>query len=151
MPLKTRIAVQLVSLALILGCHTVEADVVAVVSAKSPVTTLTKSEVADLFLGRSYRFPGGMPAVPIDQDEGTRAREEFYATFAGKSPAQVKSYWAKIIFTGRGQPPRTVSSDAEVRKILAANPQAIAYIERGAVDSSLRVLVEPQVRAGLIN
>ena len=143
MRLKIRIAVQLVSLALILACPTVEADVVAVVSSKSAVTALTKSQVADLFLGRSIRFPGGMQAVPIDRDEGTRAREEFYAAFTGKSPAQVKSYWAKMIFTGRGQPPRSVASDAEVRKILEANPQAIAYVERGALDSGLRVLAEP--------
>ena len=130
-------------MALILASRTVEADVVAVVSAKSRVASLSKSQVADLFLGKSTRFPGGTQAVPIDQSEGTRARDEFYATFTGKSAAQVKAHWAKIIFTGRGEPPRTASSDAEVRKLLAANPQAIAYLERSAVDSSLRVLAEP--------
>ena len=130
-------------MALILACRTVEADVVAVVSAKSRVASLSKSQVADLFLGKSTRFPGGTQAVPIDQSEGTRARDEFYATFTGKSAAQVKAHWAKIIFTGRGEPPLTASSDAEVRKLLAANPQAIAYLERSAVDSSLRVLAEP--------
>jgi ABC-type phosphate transport system substrate-binding protein len=131
------------SVALILACRVVEADVVAVVSAKSPVAALSKSQVADLFLGKSTRFPGGTQAVPIDQSEGTRARDEFYATFAGKSAAQVKAYWAKIIFTGRGEPPRTASNDAEVRKLLAANPQGIAYLERSAVDGSVRVLAEP--------
>jgi len=143
MHLKIRTIARIVSVALILACRTVEADVVAVVSAKSRVASLSKSQVADLFLGKSTRFPGGTQAVPIDQSEGTRARDEFYATFTGKSAAQVKAHWAKIIFTGRGEPPLTASSDAEVRKLLAANPQAIAYLERSAVDSSLRVLAEP--------
>jgi ABC-type phosphate transport system substrate-binding protein len=143
MHVKIRTIARVVSVALILACRTVEADVVAVVSAKSPVAALSKSQVADLFLGKSTRFPGGTQAVPIDQSEGTRARDEFYATFAGKSAAQVKAYWAKIIFTGRGEPPRTASNDAEVRKLLAVNPQAIAYLERSAVDGSVRVLAEP--------
>jgi hypothetical protein len=130
-------------LALLLASASLHADVVAVVSAKSPITALTKSQVGELFLGKTLRFPNGTLAVPIDHDEGTPARNEFYAAFAGKTATQVKEHWAKIIFTGRGEPPRTVSSDADVKKLLAANPDAIAYLERSAVDTSVRVVAEP--------
>jgi ABC-type phosphate transport system substrate-binding protein len=130
------------ALSLVLGGAAM-ADVVAVVSSKNPLTSLSKSQVADIFLGKTVRFPDGVPAVPIDQEEGSPAREEFYATFTGKSPAQIKSHWTKIIFTGRGQPPRAVSNSAEVRKVIAANPQAIGYIERSAVDGSVKVLTQP--------
>jgi ABC-type phosphate transport system substrate-binding protein len=119
------------------------ADVVAVVSSKNPLASLSKAQVMDIFLSRASRFPDGTLAVPIDQVEGSPARDEFYTTFASKSPAQVKSLWAKIIFTGRGQPPKAVANSIEVRRLLAANPQAIGYIERSAVDSSVRVLVQP--------
>jgi ABC-type phosphate transport system substrate-binding protein len=119
------------------------ADVVAVVSSKNPLVGLSKAQVIDIFLSRTTRFPDGTLAVPIDQVEGSPARDEFYKTFANKSPAQVKSLWAKIIFTGRGQPPKTVANSIEVRRLLAADPQAIGYIERSAVDSSVRVLVQP--------
>jgi len=143
MRLKSYSCWGVLSLALLLASQSAVADVVAVVSAKSPVTTLTRSQVADLFLGKLTRFPGGSPAVPIDQGEGTATRDEFYASFASKSAAQVKAYWAKIIFTGRGQPPRTATNDAEIKKLLAMNPQAIAYLDRSAVDASLRVLAVP--------
>jgi ABC-type phosphate transport system substrate-binding protein len=131
-----------VVIGLLLG-GAVRADVVAVVSTKNPLTSLTKAEVADIFLGKAVRFPDGTLAVPIDQEEGSPARDEFYATFTGKSPAQIKSHWTKIIFTGRGQPPRAVSNSTEVRQLIAANPQAISYIERSAVDSTVKVLVQP--------
>jgi ABC-type phosphate transport system substrate-binding protein len=140
MSLNLRFGVNAIGLALVLANSAVRADVVAVVSAKNPVTSLRKSQVADIFLGKTNRFPNGLQAVPIDQAEGSPARDEFYLAFAGKSAAQLKAHWAKIIFTGRGQPPRTVSSNIEVGKMLAANPQAIAYIERSALDSSLKVL-----------
>lgn len=129
------------TLSLVAGAAT--ADVVAVVSSKSPVTMLTKSQVTDIFLGKTIRFPDGVPAAPIDQTEGSPARDEFYATFAGKSPAQVKSHWAKVIFTGRGQPPKAVPTNVEVRQIIAANPQAIGYIERSEVDSTVKVVLQP--------
>ena len=131
------------ALILMLAGGAAAADVVAVVSTKSAVTTLSKTQLAEIFLGNGSRFPDGTPAIPIDQADGSPARDEFYATYAGKSPAQVKSHWAKIIFTGRGQPPKTASTDAEIKKMVAANPQAVGYIERGAVDSSVKVLTEP--------
>src|SRR5580692_9895378 len=92
-----------VGLALGLAVGAVSADVVAVVSSKSPVTTLSKNQVMDIFLGKRTSFPDGSSAVPIDQTEGSAVRDEFYSRIAGMSPAQVKAFWSKIIFTGRGQ------------------------------------------------
>ena len=115
-------------------------DVVAVVSSKSPIRSLDAKQVADIFLGKIHRFPDGTQAVPIDQSEDSPVREKFYTEFTGKSPAQVKAHWAKIIFTGRGQPPRQVSDSAEAKKLVAENPSAIAYIDERLVDKSVRVL-----------
>jgi len=116
------------------------ADVVAVISAKNPVTALSRNQVVDIFLGKSSRFPDGSQAVPIDQAEGSAARDELYTNFAGKSPAQVKAYWSKIIFTGRGQPPRQVPNGVEMLKVIADSPGTIGYIEQSLVDSSVKVL-----------
>ena len=115
-------------------------EVVAVVSAKSAVTALSANQVADIFLGRSTRFPDGTHAVPIDQNEDSPVRDRFYAQFTGKSAAQVKAHWSKIIFTGRGQPPRQVESGREMKRAVADNPNAIGYIDPRLVDSSVRVL-----------
>jgi len=132
-----------VGITLSLAAGASAADVVAVVSSTSAVTTLSKAQLTDIFLGKVNRFPDGTLAIPIDQEEGSSARDEFYATFAGKSSAQIKSHWAKIIFTGRGQPPKVASNDADIRKLIVANPQAISYIERSAVDKSVKVLLQP--------
>lgn len=115
-------------------------EVVPVVSAKSPVTTLSQAQIADIFLGKATRFPDGTLATPLDQNEDSPARERFYARFTGKSPAQVKAHWAKIIFTGRGRPPRQLPGGPEVRRAVAEIPGAIGYIDAGLVDSSVRVI-----------
>ena len=129
------------------------ADVVAVVSSKSPVTALSKSQTAAIFLGKASRFPNGELAVPIDQAEGSAARDQFYNNLTGKSPAQLKAYWSKIIFTGRGQPPLAVSDSDEVKQRLANNPQAIGYIEDGSmvVVNGGRSLIGRRVQAEIIS
>lgn len=119
------------------------AGVVAVVSAKSAVTTLSREQVADIFLGRTSRYPNGDPAVALDQVENSVARDEFYVKYAGKAPAQIKAHWSKVIFTGRGQPPPEVGTDGDVKKRLTNNPNAIGYVEETAVDPSVRVVVAP--------
>lgn len=139
--MMNRAGLLIIGLALSLGAAEAVADVVAIVSAKSPVSTLSKNQVVDIFLGKANRFLGGSQAVPIDQVESSATRDEFYYTFAGKTPAQLKAFWSKIIFTGRGQPPREVSNDIEVKKFIAQHPDAIGYIERKWVDDSVKVVL----------
>jgi ABC-type phosphate transport system substrate-binding protein len=129
-----------IGLALGLASHAAMADVVAVVSAKSAITTLTKTELADIFLGRVSRFPNGVQAVPVDQAEDAPARALFYAQIAGRSGAQMKAYWAKIIFTGRGQPPQAMHSNEELKRRIALDPAAIGYIEENLVDDTIKVV-----------
>lgn len=138
----TRIPFLTIGLTLGLGGASVRADVVAVVSAKSAVATLTKVQLTDIFLGKAIRFPNGSPAVPIDQPEGSVARDEFYAKLVGKSAAQIKAFWSKIIFTGRGQPPKEVADSIEMKKRISADPAAVGYIEENAMDDSVKVVLK---------
>ena len=131
------------SLGLDQGAALAAAKVVVVVSPKNPVAALSKSQAEDIFLGRSNRFPDGSPAVPLDQLEGSAARDEFYLKFTGKSPAQIKAHWSKIIFTGRGQPPAELANSAAIKKRIAENPGAIGYIEEDQVDAGVKVLPAP--------
>jgi ABC-type phosphate transport system substrate-binding protein len=140
----SHIASGIAVLVLLVTSQRLLADEVAVVSAKSTISTLSKSQVADIFLGKTTRFPDGSQAVPIDQSEGTLARDEFYARIAGKSAAQMKAYWSRIIFTGRGEPPKEVPSSRETKRLVVANPNAIGYIESNLVDDTVRVVTVTQ-------
>ena len=141
MPFINRTGFIIGTLALCMTAVMARAEVDVVVSAKNPITELSKAQVAAIFLGNTSRFPDGSQAVPIDQNEGAAVRDEFYRRFCDKSPAQIKAHWSKIIFTGRGQPPREVSNSVELKKLLANNPHAIGYIKPGQVDGSVKVLL----------
>lgn len=132
-----RFKVLLIALATSLAAS---ADVAVVVSASSPIKSLSPIQINDLFLGKTSTFPNGGSAVPLDLTEGTPTRDEFYFKLTGKSAAQVKAHWSKLIFTGRGLPPREVANGTEVKRRLAENPNAISYIDEDLVDNSVRVL-----------
>jgi ABC-type phosphate transport system substrate-binding protein len=134
MKLTNRLALA-VAMALTFGAA--HADVVVVVSAKSPASKLTKEQVADIFLGRSTSM------VPLDQAAGSPVRDQFYTKVAGQTAAQVKTLWAKLSFSGKGTPPKALGSDDEVKAQLAANPNAIAYMDKSKVDASVKTVLEP--------
>jgi ABC-type phosphate transport system substrate-binding protein len=113
-----------------------QAEVVVVTNKATP--DMTKEQVSDVFMGKASSLPGGASAVPIDLPESSPLREEFYTKLTGKSAAQVKSYWAKMSFTGKGTPPKEVPSSSDIKKAVAATPGTIGYVEKAALDSSVK-------------
>lgn len=116
------------------------AQVVVVVSAKSPAAKLTKEQAAALFLGKSSQLPGAGIPVLIDQPESAEIRQMFYTKVTEKTPIQVKAIWSRLVFSGKATIPKEVGSSEDVKKQLAANPDAIGYIDKSAVDASVKVL-----------
>jgi ABC-type phosphate transport system substrate-binding protein len=116
-------------------------ELVVIVSSKSPVTALRQEQVADIFLGQIASLPGGGEVVALDQNIGSPERDEFYSKVTSKTPPLMKAYWTKMIFTGRGQPPKEVAGSAAIRKMVAENPSLIGYIDKSALDASVKTVL----------
>ncbi len=116
------------------------AEVAVIVHPSAGIDSLTEDDVARLFLGKSKSFPGGGQAVPINQNEGSAAREKFNETVCKKNASQYKAYWSQLVFTGKGTPPKDGGDDAAVKALVAANPTMISYIDASAVDASVKVV-----------
>lgn len=128
-------------LMLTMAMSAANADVLVVVSAKSPVAELSNQQVANIFLGKTSRLPSGERVEPVDQKEGAPLRDEFYLKLVDKSPSQIKAHWSKLVFTGRGQPPKEVLGSRAVKRTIATNPAAIGYIDPSEQDASVRVVL----------
>jgi len=109
------------------------ADVVVI--GNPAAAALTKDQVADVFLGKSQAF------TPIDQPDAAPVRADFYKKATGRDPAQVKATWSRLVFTGKAVAPKEVADAAAVKKAVAADPKAIGYIDKSAVDGSVKVLL----------
>ena len=114
------------------------AEVVVVVNPKAAESSMTKDQVAQFFLGKSTAM------TPIDQADSSPLRAEFYKKVADKDAAQAKALWSKLVFTGKATMPKEVADSAAVKAAVAANPKAIGYIDKSAVDASVKVVYSAQ-------
>ena len=140
--MKSPIPCLAVLAAALLATATAHAEVVVVVSAKSPVTSLTTAQAAQIFLSKSVSFPGGGAATPVDIASGG-VRDEFYSKVTGKDAAQLKAYWSQLTFTGKAKPFKQAASAAEAKKLIAASPAMVGYLAPSDVDASVRVVLKP--------
>ncbi|MGP1666931.1 MAG: phosphate ABC transporter substrate-binding protein [Rhodanobacter sp.] len=116
------------------------AGVVVITSAKSPVKTLSKDDVSALYLGKTTSLPGSGSAKLYDLTDANPNREKFYQAATGKSASQVKSVWSRLVFSGRAVPPKELANDAAVVKAVAADPNAVGYVDSSALDSSVQAV-----------
>ena len=110
------------------------AELVIVINPQNDTKSMSSSQIAQYFLGGSVQF------TPIEQANGSPIRLEFYKKVLEKEPPQVQAIWARIVFTGKGKPPRELKSSDEIKKAIRENVNAIGYIEKTAVDDSVKVI-----------
>lgn len=122
--------------------HWAFAGVVVVVSSKNPTGNLSKDQVNDIYLGNSKNFPGGGTAQPVDMADGAAEHDTFHKAVTGKSAAQFKAYWAKMVFSGKGTPPKEVGNSGDMKAAIADHPNMIGYVDKSAVDGTLKIVLE---------
>lgn len=107
-------------------------DFAVVVNVSNPVSSLSKDEVAKLFLKKTVSWSSGQSASPVELPPATKVRQSFARAVLNKSVAQVRSYWQQQIFSGRDIPPPEKPSEDEVLAFVRANPNAIGYVSSNA-------------------
>ncbi len=117
------------------------AETVVVVNPKNPVNSMTSKQVSNVFLGKTAEMPTVGAAVPFDLPEDSPLRLDFYQKIMQMNFSQMKSYWSKQVFTGKGFPPKEAgASSADVKKAVAETPGGIGYMEKSSVDGSVKVI-----------
>jgi len=121
--------------------HGVSAEPVSIIVHPSNTAEISTDEVSRIFLGKSKSFPGGESAIPIDQDGGSDVRADFSDAVLDKSVSQLKAYWAKLVFTGKGSPPKEIGGDSDVIEVVSSNPNLIGYVRNAPGDGAVRVVM----------
>ncbi|MBV1877635.1 MAG: hypothetical protein KUG79_08335 [Pseudomonadales bacterium] len=98
-----------------------------------------RGAISKIFLGKSKIFSDGSKAVSINICDDDPLKSEFEKKVLNKTNAQLKAYWSKFVFTGKGSPPK-VTSAAELKLTLATGPTFIGYINTIDLDNSVKNL-----------
>lgn len=109
-------------------------ELAVIVNPGSGVAELSRAEVINIFLGRQRQLPSGVTALTVDLPGPHDEKRLFYHRLVGKEPTEINSYWARLVFSGRGAAPWQAESPDEVLRIVEDYEGAIGYVERGLVD-----------------
>ncbi len=115
---------------------------VAVIVHPSNNNQLDEATVSKIFLGREKSFADGQSVVPLALADAAPASTAFNDAVLKKSSSQLKAYWSKLVFTGKGTPPKEIGSDEEMLKLVATNPSVIGYVDAAKVDASVKVALK---------
>jgi len=126
---------------LTLSFSTVSQAEVAIIVHPSNADSLTEQGVVNLFLGKKRAFPSGATAVPLNLDPTHPTSVYFNDSLLKKNANQLKAYWARMMFSGTGSPPKVVTDSSEMIKRVAENPNLIGYVNASEVGDSVRVIM----------
>lgn len=111
------------------------ADIAVIVNPKNPAASMGAADVANIYLGKVSGL------TTVDLPEGSPIRDAFYQKVTNKNAVQVKSIWARLVFTGAAFPPKQAASAEEVKKIVSGDAKAIGYIDKSAIDDSVKAIL----------
>ena len=111
----------------LLLAQTAQAELAVVVNVDNK-EALNIMQIRNLYLGKIHTFPSGAEVTVLAQPEHSPAFNEFLSKVLQRSAANLNAYWARMLFSSRGSPPRVISSPDKLLKLVQDNPNAIAYV-----------------------
>jgi len=124
-------------------------DVALIVNPKNPVADLTWAEVVAIFKAEQQHWKAGERIYLILQESGTPERALLLKRVYLMSDVEMKHFWLAKLFRGEiAAFPRVVASSAAAKRIVAQAPNALAFIDAAAVDSTVKALRIDGLKAG---
>lgn len=115
-----------------LAAQSADRGFLVIVHRDNPVTEVDSSRLQKMFLKKSKRWDDDVTVVAFDLDEDSEVRETFTREIHGKSVSAIKSYWQRMIFSGRDVPLEELASDDEVIERVAAERGGLGYVSSSA-------------------
>jgi ABC-type phosphate transport system substrate-binding protein len=116
-----------------------EPDITVIANSNNDMGTLTRKQIADIYMGRVTTLPNGSIPLPLDYQGDSAVRARFYQSITGKNMAQINAYWARLSFTGQANPPRRLADKATIMQVVGKNQGALGYVDSIAPDADANV------------
>lgn len=103
-------------------------DIVVIVNAKNPVTSIKNSELEDYFMKRTRNWGNGDTVRFFDYRDENANRKVFLKKFVQKTSREVELYWiGEKIYTGNIAPIQ-ITSDSMMTSMVSRFPGGIGYV-----------------------
>ncbi|KAA0019978.1 hypothetical protein F0A16_05140 [Salinicola corii] len=93
-----------------------------------------------IFAMRQRTFPDGQAVHVFVLPDDNPIHEDFSKKILGVYPHQLRLAWDRAVFSGTGQAPNEVASEAEMIEDVASTPGSVGYIKKTSLNGQVRVL-----------
>ena len=104
------------------------AGFIIVANSDTELSSISKAQLKKVYLKKVPLLPNGKPAAVTGLKEGD-ARDDFIKSILHKSEASLHSYWSRLMFSGRGEPPRLFKTEEELLEYIRKTPGAIGFVD----------------------
>jgi len=104
------------------------AEVIIITNKDVNETTLSREDIKEIFLGKKVQWKDNSKIRFVTLTGGDLHRE-FLKNYVNRSATQYLNYWKKMLFTGRGEPPKGFKTLAELIAYVKKTSGAIGYID----------------------
>jgi hypothetical protein len=98
------------------------ANINMTISQNSSISSLTKREISDIYLGKRTTIRG-VKIIPLDDD---KYYTEFYQTIVKKSPRELRAYWIREMGKSNRKPPQKFTP-SDIELMIQKNYVFISY------------------------
>lgn len=120
-------------------------NIAIIINKSSKLEKINLKKLKKLYL-KKVRKINGIKIIPIDN---ISIRESFYKLVVKRDLRRVNAYWAKMVFSGKKQPPIAFENDERVitsindkdtiNKVIATK-NSIGYVLESSLNESIRLL-----------
>lgn len=127
------------SILLLIALPLMAAGPVVIANASVSDASLSQSDIQKIYLGKKSSWSDGSKIIPVTLAEGD-THEAFCNSLVKKSASQFSTFWKQAIFTGKGTPPRSFTTEAELVAYVGSTAGAIGYVSSGTNTGSSKVI-----------
>jgi len=117
------------------------AEIEVIVDTSVSIDSVDAKQLQRLYLNKPVRLKANVKLTPIDQKKGSSLRKEFTQKVLDKTERQLASYWSRLMFSGKGNPPQQYDNDTAVLEQVTANPGTVGYIDSASANENVKVIL----------
>ncbi|MBI5816762.1 MAG: hypothetical protein HZB29_14265 [Nitrospinae bacterium] len=116
---------------------------VVIVNKANATASVSKAELAHLFLGKRKMWGSGEPVKVCDMAEAGEPEERsamgtFSQNYLDRDLGTLKNYWIKMIFSGKGEPPVVFRKAEEVIRFVSEHQGGVGYVYEDQLNDQVR-------------
>ncbi|WP_306462159.1 hypothetical protein [Onishia niordana] len=115
-------------------------EIVMVAHQDVATTSLNRDTARAMFAMRQRTWPNGQALRVFVLPNDHSAHERFAKQGLSVYPHQLQLSWDRVVFSGTGQAPTTVTSQIEMLERIANIPGSLGYIDREHLDDRVQVI-----------